>query len=147
MRTFIIITMIAVVAATVATIMIGRMTFEGTVVKDPYEAGLRWDAVQRKQRESGWNVLLLSRAGRTGKNDIAIKVQDRNSRPPGGALIDLKLERPSTQTAGIIARTRLFKDGAYHAIVDIPEPGSWTATILVSRGGDTVEFEDTLFVE
>lgn len=147
MRTLIIIIMITVVAATAVTITLGTMTFEGTVVKDPYETGLRWDAVQRKQRESGWSVVMLSRVVRKGRNDIPLRVQDRSGRELRDATVALRLDRPSTGAPRAIAKTSAFKDGSYHAFVDIPEPGGWTATIVVSRGAETVEFQDTLFAE
>jgi nitrogen fixation protein FixH len=147
MHKVILIVLILVVAATAATIMIGTMTFEGTVVKDPYETGLRWDQIQRQRRESGWDVTLLSRHFRTGRNNIALSALDRQGHPLRDAIIDLRLERPSTARDDRVVRALQSQDGTYHATFDIPASGTWTAKIIVSQGTRTIEFEDTLFVQ
>jgi len=147
MRTFLFVVVSVVITATAAMIIVGTRTFEGTVVKDPYETGLRWDQIQRQRRESGWSVAFLSPYARTGRNDVVLSVRDRNGQPLGGAVVVLQLKGPASSAAGNNARAEEQHDGNFHAVMDIPERGSWTATITVTRGSRSIEFEDTLFVE
>ncbi len=127
-------------------IVVGTKTFEGTVVKDPYGMGLRWDELQRQRRDSGWNVSLQSRFARRGSNNIAVAVRDRNGRPLHGSNVILRLERPASSDT-VEAPAREHHDGVFYALIDIPVPGSWTAIIAVTAGGRTIEFEETLYVE
>ncbi len=147
MRIFLLVIVGVVIAATVAMIVIGSRTFEGTVVKDPYETGLRWDEIQRQRRESGWDVSLLSRHVRTGRTDVALSVRDRNGRPLAGAVVQVQLRGPASSGTMSTARAEERNDGNYHAVLEIPERGPWTTTITVTRDGRSVAFEDTLFVE
>ncbi len=147
MKVFLVIVVAAVVAATAAMIIVGSRTFEGTVVKDPYGTGLRWDEIQRRRRESGWNVVFLPRHATAGRNDIVLSARDRNGRPLSGATVVLRLEGPPPDEAIREAPAIEGSDGNFHAVIDIPLRGSWRATITVTHGGRNMEFEEALYVE
>ncbi len=147
MKLFLAIVVATVIVVTATMIIIGSRTFERTVVKDPYETGLRWDEIQRQRRESGWNVVFLSRHAVAGRNDIVLSARDPNGRPLSGAAIVVKLEGPPPGGAVRQSAATQGSDGNFYAVIDIPQRGSWMAAITVTRGGRTIAFEEMLSVE
>jgi nitrogen fixation protein FixH len=147
MKTLIVLTSVVVMIVVVATVWLGITTFEGIVVQDPYEEGLRWDAIRRERRESGWTVALTDRRAHRGRNDIIVQVVDRSGRPLREAAVDLKLFRPASDRADRTARAHLEKDGLFHGDLELPLVGRWLAEIVVQTPNRTIVFDDELTVE
>ena len=63
----IIVTLIGL-SAVIGAVIVGRSTFDGTVVDRPYERGLEYDAVQREKAASGWSVHIATPSFRVGRN-------------------------------------------------------------------------------
>jgi nitrogen fixation protein FixH len=144
MKTLLIAVVCIGIASVVITIFVGTTTFEGTVVSDPYEAGLKWDAKQRDRRESGWNVALVTRSVSAGRNEILVSAADGQGKPLSEVSISLKLASISTNRYDREYPMERIRDGAFQAIVDIPRHGPWLVTITLVQRGRTMTFEDEL---
>jgi nitrogen fixation protein FixH len=135
------------IGAVVATVLIGSSTFEGIVVSNPYEEGLRWDAQQRARAESGWSVSLPSRSFPRGTTVFSATVSDRKGHPLPDAVVVLRVSYPSTSRydeAHTLARER---DGRFVGTVNLPRSGLWNVQFVVSQGGKQAVFEDSIRAE
>lgn len=146
MRTLLIATVSIGIASVAATIMIGARTFEGTVVVDPYETGLRWDDERNDRERSGWRVSLETRTTGTGQSIVAVRPKDRQALPLRGAAIEIAFSRPETGRYDRAYPLAEEKNGAYTALVELPRTGRWEARITVTHDGRTAVFADALFV-
>jgi hypothetical protein len=78
---------LAVLVLTAATAVVGRRLFEEKVVKDPYQAGLRWD--EERRRAAGPDCdLARGPCERAGAGDLVVRL-DVAPRPPR-AMADLE---------------------------------------------------------
>jgi nitrogen fixation protein FixH len=146
MRALIIITVSIGIAAVVATIMVGSGTFEGTVEKDPYEAGLQWDAVRKMREESGWNRTVITREVLQGRSDLEVRLLDRDGRPLQGVSVVFAFSRPETSRYDRTYPAAARGDGLFSAPVDLPKAGEWQLRTMITQGVKTVMFEDYIRV-
>lgn len=131
----------------VAIFLIGSGRYEQTVVSDPYETGLRWDAEQLDRERSGWNVQLAIKRIPTGKQELDIAVNDSSGRSLDGANVELRFLRPFTTIAERPIPARRTPSGMHRAEVHIPERGRWPLQITVELGGSRIVFEEVLDAE
>lgn len=146
MRALIIIAVIIGVTMTVATIVVGSRTFEGTVAKDAYMEGLQWDAARRARQESGWKAALVSSRLPTGRSDLQVRLLDRNGRPLLGASVVIDISRPETSRYDRSYVADEVGSGLFSAAVDLPRFGRWQLRTTVTQGARTVVFHDSLSV-
>ena len=147
MRTTIIIVCILAFTATIGTIIVGTSSFEGIVVEKPYEAGLAWDAMNKRKAQLGWTVSLGKAPFRTGRNELQVAVFDRNNTLLADADVIVTLSRPSTRAYDKQYRTVRQTDGSYQAAVDIPLYGNWDVHIDVVRNKDRAGFKIAIFAD
>lgn len=147
MKFFIILISSIVVLITVATIMVGSKSFEGTVVEKPYETGLDWDKIQMRKSKLAWTVTINSETYRIGKNEVSISVRDSTGKPLPHAAVNVKLTRPSTNRFDKTFRTKPQQGGDFLATLDLPVYGNWDMVILVQNGSDESSFTQAIFAE
>ena len=131
----------------IVTLLVGSGRYERTVVSEPYEAGLRWDADRKDRESSGWMVKLAMSRVMTGKQDLELSVSDRTGRPLEGAAVEVRFLRPFTLLADRTFQTQQLPSGAYRLAVDIPEQGRWDLQISVQQGGRRIIFDETIYAE
>ncbi|MEI6385966.1 MAG: FixH family protein [Spirochaetota bacterium] len=133
-----------VVAMTVATIVIGTNTFEGTVVDKPYEAGLAWEAEQANRQALGWSVALSGGVYKVGEDELWIEAQGQDGKPLPGAEVSVKVSRPSTSAHDRNYKAGLQSDGRYLARVSLPLRGKWDIVMTVSTKSGSSSYTQTL---
>jgi len=133
------------IGVTIATILVGSRSFEGTVVEHPYESGLAWDQVHQDKARLGWHVSLLGLPYKTGKNDIEFSVLDKNGRPLSDAMVTVALSRPATSAQDRTYPARRAKDGHYRVSVDFPQFGYWDVRVEVKQKGEKCTFVEKIY--
>lgn len=140
MKRLIIVTVIIGIASVVGTIIIGSLSFEGTVEKDPYSAALHWDAAHREQELSGWNVTVTVRSIPPSEGILSVHLTDAAGRNLNNARIAVHLTLPSSNRHDGYYHLNQTAAGVYTADVHFPVRGEWIARILVSLNGKSIEF-------
>jgi len=147
MRTVIIIISIIALAATIGTIAVGMKIFDGTVVENPYEAGLAWDETHQNKAALGWDLKLRNGLFRTGRNELSLEALDRNGRQLKNAVVSVTTSRPSTRAFDKTYPAVRTANGGFQAHVDLPLFGSWDLSIEVSRDKDHCRFNNRIYAE
>lgn len=133
------------VLAVVTAIFVGMGTFEGTVTENPYEKGLKWDAERRERQRLGWSVDLAPGGFVVGRNDITLRVTDRDGTPLDASAVVLTVSRPSTTDHDATFRCTRARRGVFVAAVDLPLQGYWDLDVAVHRGGDIVSLRRAVY--
>lgn len=147
MRILIILISITAIAATIVTIIVGQHSFDGLVVEKPYETGLAWDEMHRKQTVLGWTASVHGAPFKTGKNELAVKIQDKNGSLITDAAVSITITRPSTRAYDRAYQTIRQPDGRYHTSVDLFLYGNWDVIIDAIRNNDCASFKKSIFAE
>ena len=135
------------IAAVGGSIIVGMISFDGTVTDHPYEKGLAWDDTQKKKDELGWKVEIHNREFITGDNEVFISVLDKNNKPLAVTEVTLYISRPATTTFSNYFDIMQVKDGMFSAHLKFPLFGYWDIGINVSSGGDTLLYKKRVFVK
>ena len=147
MRTILIIVVIIGLASVAATIIVGELSFDGTVVKDPYETGLRFDAARKQREASGWHVTIDRARIPVGRGMLKLRIFDREGKAlaDAGVFVSMSLLTTARYDREYSAQASGF--GVYEVPVDIPKAGPWSARIMVTYQGTTIQFEEMLTAE
>ncbi len=133
-------------AAVIGAIVVGKAVFDGTVVDNPYEKGLRWDAEQKERESAGWHVDISPQDVKVGRNGIHIHATDRTGKTLFAEVM-LAISRPSTNRYDRQYRALLTEKGSYEVQVDLPLYGRWDLDIRVTAQNKTILFHRTVFAE
>jgi nitrogen fixation protein FixH len=134
-------------AAVIGAIIVGKNTFEGTVVDKPYEQGLSYDALRKEREESGWSVDIMQPVLSVGRNDLIISVIDRQGKPLSDSNVSVTVSRPSSSAYDKTYQTVGADRGQHKAEIDLPLYGHWDLKIQVMAEGKSVTFEKRIFAE
>lgn len=141
--TIIIIAMIGF-GAVAGAIVVGKMSFDGTVNKDPYETGLIWDEIQKSRVESGITIRLVSNQFKMGTNRVLLTIE--KSKPVNIDSITLIRSRPSTVELDKETGVTRLTDNGYQAELDFPEIGIWDLITRIQTGGKQIQFSNRITV-
>jgi nitrogen fixation protein FixH len=133
-------------AAVIGAIVVGKSTFDGTVVDNPYEKGLVWDAEQKERESSGWRVDMQPPSPTVGRNELHIHVRDGAGKPLASEVM-LTVSRPSSKRYDRQYTALLTEKGSYAVQVDLPLYGYWDLVIRVTAQNKTILFHRTVFAE
>jgi nitrogen fixation protein FixH len=147
MKTLIAIAVIAAIAAVAGSVVVGIKSFDGTVTEHPYEAGIIWDDIMRREAELGWTVHVGKGPYFTGHGKILIDVRDKDGGPLKNAALLVMAGRAETSAYDQYADTVKIRDGLFKINVTFPLYGYWIITIEVTQGDDTLSFKKRIFVE
>ena len=147
MRILIIFACILALAATLGTIVVGMVSFEGVVVEKPYDTGLAWDQTRLNKVKLGWTVSLRNPGFTTGINDLSLLITDKHGAPLADAVVSVKISRPSTVAYDKIYSLVRQPDSMYHAFIDIPLKGNWDVITDIVYRGDNASFTNTALAE
>ena len=145
MRTLLITVSIIGIAVVVGTIIVGTSTFEGTVVPDPYEAGLRWDEQHRAREASGWTLALMGRTFRRGTNELSVALTDRQGAPVDDAVIIIQLSYPSSDRHDREVRLHHERSGRYRGMFELPLVGQWNVQFVIAQGDRQARFLESIY--
>ncbi len=67
--------------AVVGALVVGTLTFDGTVTENPYETGLQWDEIQHQKEALGWNPVVEKARYAVGLNRIRFSIRDAGGAP------------------------------------------------------------------
>jgi nitrogen fixation protein FixH len=147
MKALLIIVTIIGLAAVIGAIIVGRSTFDGTVVDRPYERGLEYDAVLKERDASGWSVRIVTPSFRVGRNDLVIEVTDRQGLPLEVTGLSVTISRPSSAAYDRTYRTTGTDAGRFKTEINLPLYGYWDAKMHVVQKNTTITFENRIFAE
>ncbi len=147
MKALISIVVIIGLAAVAGSIIVGVNSFNGTVTENPYEEGLRWDEMHRRESEPGWTAGIRNVLYRTGGNDMVISVSDNYGNPLEDAAVSVITGRSATSKYDRTFNAAAAGDGLFSAEVTFPVYGYWDVTIVVVQNPDTMRFQKKIFVE
>ncbi len=137
---------VAGIGAVVGTVWIGSSVKEETIVADPYEEGLRYDAERHARAALGWDVVLAAPPASPGEVTLPFAVADGQGRPVSGAVIAVSVARLDTSRGVATVAARPDGAGRYAAEVDLPAAGPWLLRFDVRRGEDRVRIEKVVHV-
>ena len=144
MKTTISIVSILAMAAVIGAIVIGNMSFDGTVTESPYETGLMWDEIQKERVASGLTIRLNKRQFKKGRNIILFQIE--KTKPANIDSITIKRSRPSTDDFDKEVPVTLISDEKYQAGLDFPLVGSWDLIATVKVNGKDILFSNRIHV-
>lgn len=127
--------------AVAGAIWVGSRTFEGTVVADPYETAVRFDATRHHAAALGWTLALDERGLRVGMQQMELAVLGKDGKPLEGVEVALRISRPATARLDRRAAVRPAGPGRFVAEIDFPEPGVWDVTVDAGKGRERLALE------
>jgi nitrogen fixation protein FixH len=117
---------------------------EDTVVEHPYQEALQYEATQKKREQLGWQVLLPETLKQG--SELLVQVVDKNGVPVDNAAVELSANRiDKTDTKKYSAKPA--DHGRYGARVDFTSHGTWEIKIKVTRGTDSLSFDNRIYIE
>jgi nitrogen fixation protein FixH len=129
-----------------ATVWVGSLVKEETVVANPYEEGLRYDAERSARAALGWDVRALAPPAAPGAAALEFEIVDGAGRPVEGAAVAVLVSRPDTGRDATTFAARGGGAGRYTAEVIVPAAGPWRLTFDVRRGEDRVRIEKVVSI-
>ena len=136
-----------ILSLVLVTIVVGSLTFEGTVVKDPYTTALHWDASHHDRTVSGWRVALKTPQVKAPSSELIVSIADKNGNVMKDAAVELFLTRPSTDRYDVNYKMEQDAAGYYKAIVQVPVKGRWLARLNVTVEEMTITFNETIYAD
>ncbi|HEY4744134.1 MAG TPA: FixH family protein [Desulfuromonadaceae bacterium] len=135
---------VMVLAIVGASIWIGITLREDTVVEHPYDEGLKYDAIQKKYADLGWKV--VSPPSLNKRQRLDVWVYDKNGAPLEGVTVDFVIKRIARSDAKRYRAVQAER-GRYGAQVDFSAPGYWELKVNVTRGNDTLSFDNKMHID
>jgi len=144
MRILLIIVIIIGIGVVIGSILIGSMTFEGTVTDHPYEKGLRWDEtmgllqaihinIKNNRFYTGENLLYFTLS--TDREDI------------NAASMRITLTRPGTGAYDQTFIPEGFGDKQFIARLTIPAYGYWDLMFRLTYDHREIVIPKRIYVE
>jgi nitrogen fixation protein FixH len=147
MKPLIILASLAALGAVAVTIAVGISLKEETVVKDPYEHGLRYDHDRAVRSRLGWQARFDAASLRPGGAELGFTLVDRAGAPVDGAEVMVAVTRPAGPGDECQGSARALGGGRYLAPVGFAAPGFWDVRLDATRGGDAVGLTQQVRVE
>lgn len=147
MKLLLIVVVIIGLAAVIGAVVVGKYSFDGTVVEKPYETGIAWDETRKVREGSGWKVEVLNASFIQGKNRLRISLSGREGKPLPDAEVSVKTARPAT--AAYDQRYPMSGDsgGIFFADISLVQFGHWDLSFEVKQGGKVISFGKRIFAE
>jgi nitrogen fixation protein FixH len=147
MKPLIIVAALTALGAVVATIAIGANLMEQTIVKDPYEHGLRYDHDRAVRSRLGWQARFDAATLRPGGAELGFTLIDRSGAPVEGASVKVAVTRPAGPGDERQGSALPLGGGRYLAPVGFAAPGFWDVRLDASRGEEAVGLTQQVRIE
>ena len=144
MKTLLFIVILIGLGAVMGSIMIGSMTFEGTVTDHPYETGLRWDEIMNIRNSV--RIKIFNDRFFVGDNNIQFSIipEDRRDHEFN---ISLLLTRPGDNRHDQEFLPVRIKDHQFAAKISIPLYGYWDLIFRLKFKTREVTIPKRIFAE
>ena len=129
-----------VVAANGIMVYIAMSSFTGLQTEGPYVRGLEYNqvlAAERAERALGWTVTVEFRPAGGGRGRIVARAQDAAGAPLDGAVVTVRLVRPTQDGYDMKVTLADESGGIYAADVELPLPGLWEIQTQIVHRSDT----------
>jgi nitrogen fixation protein FixH len=147
MKPLIALAAVAALGAVAATVAIGIQLKEETVVKDPYEHGLRYDHDRAVRSRLGWQARFEAADLRPGGAELHFALVDKAGAPVEGAEVKVAVTRPASPGDERQGSARALGGGRYLAPVGFASPGFWDVRLDATRTGDAVGLTQQVRIE
>ena len=147
MKPLIAVAAVAALGAVVVTIAVGTSLREETVVKDPYEHGLRHDQERQARERLGWQARFDPADLRPGGAGLGFTLVDKAGAPVEGAEVRVAVTRPAGPGDERQGTAQALGGGRYRAPVGFAAPGFWDVRLDATRGADAVGLTQQVRVE
>ncbi len=131
----------AIMTGLVWTSMVMR---DVTVVEHPYEAGIAYDATQKRYAELGWKVISPVSANKDGQ--LNVSVYDRNGTAMDNATVEFMLNRIGNPDIKKY-RAERTEHGMYSVHADFSSKGYWELRVNVTQGKDTLSYDSKIKID
>ncbi len=145
MKVLIIMISAIVISSMAGVIIIGKSTFGGTVVDNPYSHGLLWDEIQRQRIASGLSVNTKNELLILGNNEVVISIVNKDGSPLLNASVSVVVSRPATRAYDKRYDLVETENGLYKAMVNFPLYGYWDLKIDVAQKDGNIRFKNRIF--
>ena len=146
MKVFMVIAVIAALAAVGGSVLVGIRSFDGTVSDHPYEEGLQWDEKEKKKNLLGWQIEFMNRDFRTGDNEVELSLLDKEGKPMAADVVRVLTSRPATPAYDKYFDTMKVREGRYRSTVHFPLYGYWDVGVKVSERGESLLINNKIYV-
>jgi len=133
--------------AVIGAIVVGEKSFEGIVVKKPYEEGLKRDEMREAHKRLGWKLELTKQEYTVGHAEIGARIHKADDSPLTEAEVKLLVSRPNTNEYDKSYSTHEMIPGVYRADVELPVYGYWELEFTVRKGKEELGFDRRVFAE
>lgn len=131
--------------AVAGAVVVGIISFDGTVVENPYERGISWDTERVRREASGIRIRIVSTAFRVGANTLVFQAFGDGGEPVADKRLAVRLSRAETDEHDRIYTAIGRGDGTFTFDLDLTLPGRWEMAILVERRGAVLEFPASIY--
>ena len=115
-----------------------------TVVEHPYEAGISYDATQKRYAELGWRVITPASADKDGL--LNVTVYDRNGAAMDNAVVEFMLNRIGSPDMKKY-RAEHTEHGTYGVHADFSSKGYWELRVNITQGKDTLSYDSKIQID
>jgi len=115
-----------------------------TVVEHPYEAGINYDATQKKYAELGWKVITPASVNKAEL--LNVTVYDRNGVAMDNATVEFMLNRIGSPDIKKY-HAKHTEHGRYGVYAEFSSKGCWELRVNITRGGDTLSYDRKIQIE
>jgi nitrogen fixation protein FixH len=127
-----------------ASLWIGIAMREATVVEHPYEAGLRYEATQKRYAELGWRIVVPPSVGKGGQLDVY--VYDKNGAAMDTTIVECIVNRIGSSDMKKY-RAEHADHGRYRVHADFSSTGYWELQVNVTQGTDTLRYDSKIHID
>lgn len=117
---------------------------EVTVVEHPYEDGLKFDALRKRQTDLGWKV--VAPLSLKNKEQLNVGIFDKDGVPLNGASVEFAVNRMGSPTSKKY-RAAQADHGGFGAPVEFSSHGYWEVRVNVTRGDETLSYDRRIQIE
>jgi nitrogen fixation protein FixH len=128
-----------------ASIYVGIGKRDVEVEENAYDAGLRYDEMIKKKEALGWKIE-VPKTLKVGDQRLDVGLFDSNGRGIPDATVELRLYRRGGNSIRKY-RCTVRGSGHYSAMIQLDTPGYWDVREEVERAGDSVRFDNTIYVQ
>lgn len=128
-----------------ASIYVGIQKRDVEVEDNAYNAGLKYDETMKMKERLGWTIE-LPKTMTSGAAQLRMRLLDGKGAGIEGATVELFINKRGEHT---VYKSKCVGsgNGLYTAAVRLNTPGCWEVRAEAARSGDTLRFDNTIYVQ
>ena len=140
MKVFLVFVVLVGLGAVAGAVVVGVMSFDGTVVENTYERGISWDAERKGREASGIRVRIIGADFPRGDGTLVFMALEDSGEPVAEEKLEVRIFRAASDQHDRTYTAFRRGDDTFAADVSLPLPGRWEVSILLERQGAIMEF-------